>query len=255
MKIRQASLFPALPVAALAAALPALAAEMHPTPLFQRELRPILEEHCFKCHNDKKMKGGIDLTRFKDEESVLKEYKLWRRVLEQLTAQEMPPDDESGFTQQHGTVVINGIKQTLALLESNHPVMLDPGPSLIRRLSRREYNNVIRDLTGLEFEVAAAVGFPQDTTGSSFDNIAAALSVAPSLLEKYFTGADLILEKFFGEPDLTPEARKEAEKKLDGKVKSARQKFFGDLAEQPERAAVETFVAQFARRAWRRPIA
>ena len=39
-------------------------------------------------------KGDIDLTRFTSEEAILKEYKLWRRVIEQVTSQEMPPDDE-----------------------------------------------------------------------------------------------------------------------------------------------------------------
>jgi mono/diheme cytochrome c family protein len=222
---------------------------------YRKEIRPLLETHCFKCHNDKKQKGGIDLTRFTSEEAILKEYKLWRRVIEQVTAQEMPPDDETGFTQMHGTVVINGVKRTLAQLEDDHPVTHDPGPALIRRLSRNEYNNVIRDLTGLDFDAAAAVGFTQDTTGSSFENVAAALNLSPSLLEKYFTAADLVLEKLFGDPNLTPEARKEAEKSLDGKAKVVRAAFRGDLPAQPDHASAEKFLASFARRAWRRPIA
>ncbi len=167
----------------------------------------------------------------------------------------MPPDDDTGFTQQHGTVVINGIKRTLAQLESDHPAMLDPGPAVIRRLSRGEYNNVIRDLTGLEFDVAASVGFPKDTTGSSFDNIAAALTLSPSLLEKYFTAADTVLAKLFGDPALSPEARKEADKNLDGKIRAAREKFRAILPAETDHAAVESFLAQFARRAWRRPVA
>jgi len=105
----------------------------------------MLEKHCFKCHNEEKQKGGVDLSRFRDEDSILKEYKLWRRVIEQVNAQEMPPDDDTGFTAQHGTVVINGVKETLALLESDHPSVHDPGPALVRRLSRAEYSNVIRD--------------------------------------------------------------------------------------------------------------
>ena len=229
MKRRRIHVCPTLSARRLVAALTlafssALAATGGETGPFSRELRPMLEEHCFKCHNDKKQKGGIDLTRFKDEESVLKEYKLWRRVLEQVTTQEMPPDDDTGFTQQHGTVVINGIKTTLALLEGDHPRMLDPGPAIIRRLSRSEFTNVIRDLTGVELE-ASAVGFPADTTGSAFENVAAALTLSPALLEKYFTAADLVLAKLFGDPALTPEARQEADRKLDGKTKAARAKF------------------------------
>jgi mono/diheme cytochrome c family protein len=255
VKIASLTFWTAL-LAGMAASIgPVVAAPQMQSGQFTQEIRPLLEKHCFKCHDSKKQKGDIDLTRFTSEEAILKEYKLWRRVIEQLTSQEMPPDDESGFTAQHGTIVINGIKRTLAQLESDHPTMLDPGPALIRRLSRLEYNNVLRDLTGLEVDLAAAVGFPQDTTGSSFENVAAALSVPPALLEKYFAAADLALAKLFGDPDLPPEARKEAEQKVDGKTRAARAKFFAGLAEQPERAAVEKFLAQFVRRAWRRPVA
>ena len=35
---------------------------------FQQHLRPLLEKHCFKCHDEKKQKGGIDLT---DRKSVV----------------------------------------------------------------------------------------------------------------------------------------------------------------------------------------
>src|SRR5207248_10774026 len=63
------------------------------------------------------------------------------------------------------------------------------------------------------------------------------------------------LVKLFGDPELSSEARKEAERKLDPRMKAARAKFFSGLGEQPERAAVESFLGQFARRAWRRPVA
>lgn len=221
---------------------------------FVKEIRPLLEKHCFKCHNEEKQKGGVDLTRFKSDEAVLREFKLWRRVVEQVTSQEMPPNDDTGFTQQHGTIVINGLKRTLAELESEHPKFLDPGPSLIRRLSRLEYNNVLRDLTGIELDFAATLGFPQDTTGSAFENIAAALSVPPASLEKYFAGADLVLTKLFGDAALSPETRADEEKKLDGRLRQARKTFFADLPEQPEREAAARFIARFARRAWRRPV-
>jgi len=221
---------------------------------FQQELRPVLEQHCFKCHDEKKKKGGVDLARFRDEHAVLVEYKLWRRVLEQLATDQMPPDDETHFTHENGAQLAKGIQQTLARLDSNDPAMFDPGPSIPRRLSRLEYNHVIRDLTYLDFDVAEAVGFPKDTTGSSYDNIAAALGLSPALMEKYFTAADTVLSRLCGDPAQTAEERAEAEKRLDGKSKVARGKFFNGLSEQPQRSDVEAFVSAFARRAWRRPV-
>ena len=79
---------------------------------FQQKLRPVLEEHCFKCHNAEKHKGGIDLTQFDSEGAVLKKYKLWRRVIEAVQTEQMPPDDDK-FTPMHGEVVVGSVKKIL----------------------------------------------------------------------------------------------------------------------------------------------
>ncbi len=222
---------------------------------FQQKLRPMLEEHCFKCHNADKHKGGIDLTPFDSEGSVLKKYKLWERVIEAVRTEEMPPDDDK-FTPQHGEVVVGGLKNILALLDSGHPSLTDPGPSLARRLSRLEYSYALRDLTGVELDFSALVGIPEDSTGSSLENVAAALNLPPSLLEKYFAAADLALTRLFGEADPLWDAKPDWERKpVEEKLKKVRVKFFNEVPEDADRAAAGKLVAQFAGLAWRRPLA
>src|SRR6266581_1356532 len=47
-----------IPVLLLAVALPAMAEQ----PMdFDRDVKPILEQHCFKCHGAEKQKGGLRL--------------------------------------------------------------------------------------------------------------------------------------------------------------------------------------------------
>lgn len=222
---------------------------------FQEKVRPVLEDHCFKCHNPDKKKGGIDLTEFTNEGSVLKKYKLWRRVIEQIETEQMPPDDDK-FTPFHGSMVISGVKQTLALLDSGHPSLLDPGPSPVRRLSRVEYNRALRDLTGLDLDFTQQVGMPEDSTGSSYENVAAALTIQPALLEKYFAAADIALGRLFGEGDAQLAAKPDAERKqIAERLKKPREKFFAGLPEDADRAATQNFTGRFARLAWRRPLA
>jgi mono/diheme cytochrome c family protein len=220
---------------------------------FQKNIRPLLEQHCFKCHNAEKHKGGIDLTPFDSEGAVLKKYKLWQRVIEQIETQEMPPDDDK-FTAQHGTMVVQGVKNTLALLESGHPALLDPGPSIARRLSHLEYTNAIRALTRLDLDIAQKGGLPSDSTGSSYENIAAALQVPPALLEKYFTATDIVLDRLFGPlpeaPKTKPVWQSDAEI---AKIKAQRTQFFASVPADADRAVTQKFVAQFTRLAWRRP--
>jgi len=234
-------------------ALPASAAD--PASNFQQKIRPVLEKHCFKCHNAEKHKGGVDLTPFENEGAVLKKHKLWKQVIEQIETEQMPPDDDR-FTQFHGTMVVNGVKQTLALLDSGHPALLDPGPSLAHRLSRGEYNNVIRDLTGVDSDFSQKVGMPLDSTGSSYENIAAALLLPPSLLEKYFTAADLVLDRLFGPLPTAPKSKPawQSDDEIK-KVKAQREKFFASVPENADRSVTLKFVTQFTRLAWRRPVA
>lgn len=74
--------------------------------------------------------------------------------------------------------------------------LTQPGaPTQLRRLNRLEYSNSLRDLFGVEFPFTAEL--PADSVAAGFDNIGAALSVSPVLLESYLKTArqvsDLVL--------------------------------------------------------------
>ena len=58
-----------------------------------REIKPILETYCFKCHADGKKKGGVTFDAVKATGGA-KEHKLWDSVLENVRSGAMPPDDE-----------------------------------------------------------------------------------------------------------------------------------------------------------------
>lgn len=69
-------------------------------------------------------------------------------------------------------------------------LQLDPGRTTIRRLSRAEYVNSIRDLFGVETDAADA--FPADDLGYGFDNIGDALTFSTLHIEKYASAAEKI---------------------------------------------------------------
>ena len=71
-----------------------------------------------------------------------------------------------------------------------------------RRLNRAEYNNTVRDLLGVDIEPAN--DFPQDDSAHGFDNIADALSLSPTLMEKYMAAAEKIARLAVFGPELKP---------------------------------------------------
>src|SRR3954451_10410517 len=58
---------------------------------FAGKIRPMLERYCFKCHGPEKAKGDLDLSGFKDFESVVNAPEIWTSVFERVRANEMPP--------------------------------------------------------------------------------------------------------------------------------------------------------------------
>ncbi len=209
----------------------------------------LLKNHCVRCHNAKVKKGGVDLTGLANEKDLPRQRKLIRRVLEQVESQSMPPAPEPALGERARDQVLRWATQALVLSEAKDPAERNPGSPLIRRLNRNEYNRTLRDLVGLDFDVAGAVGMVEDTTSHSFDNIADALTLSPVLMEKYFAGADLLLTQLFKDPPGDAKKKAEHQKILDGVLiaRPGKDLSAGDAA----RRTIEAF----SRRAFRRPVA
>src|SRR5471030_1852473 len=72
----------------------------------------------------------------------------------------------------------------------------------MRRLNRREYDNTIRDLVGLDLKLSD--DFPSDDVGYGFDNIGDVLSISPLLMEKYLKAAEQVASNAIVVPDTRP---------------------------------------------------
>lgn len=180
------------------------------SPEFAADIRPLLKSHCVKCHGGEATEANVDLAKLADEVTALRSKKLLRRVLSQLASGDMPPADEPQLTPAHKTSLQAWTQAALAKPVVIDGAQRDPGRSIIRRLTRTEYNNTLRDLLGVDFDVAGAVGMPDESVGQGFDNLAEALKLQAVLLEKYFAGADKALERFFTPLDTPAEQSRQA---------------------------------------------
>ncbi|MDB5304500.1 MAG: Protein of unknown function (DUF1587)/Protein of unknown function (DUF1592)/Protein of unknown [Phycisphaerales bacterium] len=230
-------------------------AAAHSPPLgFEKDARPILADACFACHNEKKHKGHVDFTAFKDEKSVLRQRKVWRKAIEQIEAMEMPPEDEKQLSPEQKATLLAWMKQAANYVDCDRPAGIDPGPAPVRRLDRAEYNNTIRDLLGIDFDAGDAVGMPDEMSGSSYANLANGLILPPTLMDKYFASAEKVLDIVIGPadggspPQLEDKQKKQAKKAFDA-LFIAR-----PGADSPPREAARKVLERFARRAYRRPL-
>ncbi len=217
--------------------LTARAGETKPAskPAFDKEIAPLVAKYCSSCHGEKKPRARIDLTKYKQEEDILKDRQVWERVAKAFKGREMPPRRRPQPTVAERERFEAWLDGTLGAVDCS--LKRDPGRVTIRRLNRVEYNNTIRDLVGVHFQPAE--DFPADDVGYGFDNIGDVLSLPPLLMEKYLAAAEKVIDEAFRSPELKA--------KLIGPPPPANAKPRG------KKQAARKAITEFARRAFRRP--
>lgn len=158
--------------------------------LFEKEILPILEDHCYGCHGDGEDKGKVTLDTFGSTAELMNQQELWVHVLKNIRGGLMPPAKKDRIPSEDFAKLEDWIKSGPLKLDPANP---DPGRVTLRRLNRVEYRNTIRDLMGIDFRTDEE--FPADDTGYGFDTIGDVLTTSPLLLEKYMQAAESIVAK------------------------------------------------------------
>src|SRR5678810_320725 len=153
---------------------------------FTQTVRPFLTRYCIGCHGGETPAAQFDLRPYSTLAAVVRDYPRWAQVLERLTAKEMPPKPLPQPPADARQQVIDWV-QAVRMNEARKNDG-DPGPVLVHRLSNAEYNNSIRDLTGVDIRPTRE--FPVDPANTAgFDNSGETLTMSPTLLKKYLSAA------------------------------------------------------------------
>ena len=57
-------------------------------PEYKREIAPLFEEYCYRCHDDETQKGDVRLDDLKAD--FAREHELWDKIEKQIITNEMP---------------------------------------------------------------------------------------------------------------------------------------------------------------------
>jgi len=154
----------ALSIAAFAGCFSASAQRQQP-PLSASAspVRAVVTQYCVACHNEKLKVGGLVLDTIAAD-NITQHPEEWEKVIRKLRGHYMPPpglprpDDRT-----YDTVVaslVNALDSAAAA--KPNPGRTDP----VRRLTRTEYQNAIRDLLAVEIDAAAVL--PPDESSHGF---------------------------------------------------------------------------------------
>jgi hypothetical protein len=160
---------------------------------FLKQVQPFFNKYCIECHSPSGSESGVTFDSFKDQESLLKAMSDLEKAAQMLHQLKMPPKRKPQPTEAERKAVAEWLESFTSGVDCSKPETLNPGRVTLRRLNRAEYNNTIRDLLAIDYHPADT--FPVDDSGYGFDNIGDVLSVAPMLMEKYMTAAEVVMNQ------------------------------------------------------------
>ncbi len=152
----------------------------------------LMEQHCNRCHNDEKAKGKFRLSGL-GAQPTASSLEAWLTCLDLVTAEEMPPEDESELTAEEREQIVAFLQQELKRFDLNRT---DTAQRTVRRLNNREFANSVRDVLLLEDEgthqpMANLIG---DTLHRGFDTHGETLGFSRFHLEQYVVAVRKVLD-------------------------------------------------------------
>src|SRR5215831_13796743 len=160
-----------------------------------------VNQTCAGCHNEKLKSGNfswasVDLAQpDRNAQSI-------EKAIRMLRAGMMPPP---GIPRPPAATIKAFVKSLETGIDQAAAVRPHPGSPALHRLNRTEYRNSIRDLLGIDVDVASLL--PADDMSHGFDNMADALNVSPALMEGYIRAANRISREAVGDPNVSPSTK------------------------------------------------
>lgn len=146
----------------------------------------LLDRFCIDCHDADVQKGELDLDPVLGA-PIADHPATWEKVVRKLNARQMPPLDKKRPVSEDYESLVSALTTRLDKRAEAHP---DAGsPKTLRRLTRTEYQNAIRDMLAVNIDVADLL--PADEISHGFDNITVD-ELSPLLLNRYVSAAQKI---------------------------------------------------------------
>ncbi len=172
-------------------AAPSLTGFFHSAPA--TAYHDVLDRYCFRCHEETAPRAGLNL-RLLNFDNFQENGAIWEKLLRKVRSGEMPPAGRWRPDEATTKSLIDFVESGRDHLAQTKP---DPGRPTLHRLNRAEYANAIRDLLGVDVDVAELL--PADDMGYGFDNIGDVLNVSPVLMERYLLAAGKISRLAIGD--------------------------------------------------------
>jgi hypothetical protein len=140
----------------------------------------LFKDYCVSCHNAEKQKGKFRIDDLPFTLSNVETAEKWQKVLNAMNAGEMPPEDEKQPPNEAKADFLDELSNVM--VAARRTLNDQHGLITMRRLNRREYKNTLRELLGVDINVAE---LPSDTGTGGFDTFGSNLFMSANQFEQY----------------------------------------------------------------------
>ena len=162
-----------------------------------RAIEVFLNQHCSDCHTGNEPEAGFAIDRLSSiqpvSDAVLSAAQLtaWERVLNKVSAGEMPPADSTQPGEKQSAQFVRSLQSKLVQLDRARQIT--EGRAVIRRLNRVEFENTLSDLLSIPLHIRELL--PPDAQRHGFDTVGEALNVSAVQVEAYLDAIDVALDE------------------------------------------------------------
>lgn len=176
-------------------ALPALGVGWQPLDAGAVELPPpvrsAIENHCADCHDDLMMKGDLDLFAVDFSPADPKNRDQWIRIFDRVEQGEMPPPEKKhDFKDEERAAFVAALGDSLR--RADRAEVLENGRGPLRRLTRDEFTDQLRDLLELP-HLDVGDKLPAERESHGFTKVTKMLDVSRVQLEGWLDAAEAAL--------------------------------------------------------------
>ena len=154
-------------------------------------LQSFFTKHCTECHDKDTQKGNLDLTALKPDLADVENFARWVKVHDRIESGEMPPKKKARPPAKDTSSMLKSLRESL--VKAEQAKLAGSGRTGLRRLTRAEYENTIRDLFDMP-GIALQGNLPADGSAHGFDKNSDALDISHVNLAKYVEAAEHALE-------------------------------------------------------------
>lgn len=147
------------------------------------------EKYCLDCHDGLTSEGNMNLEEIDFDLGSIQSAETWQKVLNSINSGEMPPPDKPQPQPEDKASFLEALSNQLVVARA---LLSDTGGEItMRRLNRREYENTIRELLGVEID---AGDLPEDSNPGGFDTAGGSLFFSSDQFEQYLNIARQALD-------------------------------------------------------------